>query len=337
MTLIRTLTFSLLLFCLAYAQEDKKRGPELFNFANNLDISFMMDKSEITLDLCTCSIKNGGKGAGVKMRIAEPIGAQESTNTPWKIVTLDEKLKPISKSQGTSREKSSNKRFHHFIGFAPFAAANLISDNVCFESFSALAIPYLSEIIPSQNSDIIAEIVSLSRGPLSKSFYNNPIAMLLSLPDCAATTFNESMNSIFFNAGCAGVLGNNTSFGGGKASDPLMEHMVLAAEELDDLYFAGVMGKTSNATFATSPVQNIPNSMCGPKYFPIIVKTENYIQPMMPTPWTPQRIGMFRTFHADFKNKPGSGDDVASWLWRIKDFCLGAAKCKSLFPGGFGE
>ncbi|MDD3466472.1 MAG: TraU family protein [Campylobacterales bacterium] len=306
---------------------------ELFNIANNLDFQFLMDKTEITLDLCECSIADGGNGVGLTMRLAEPVGVQESTNTPWRLVSLDMDLQEMAQEQGSSREGGGNRRYHHYIAFAPFAFLNLIQDITCFETFPSLGALYLSEVIPSQNSDIVANLVQLSKGPIGKTIYNNMMAMLLALPDCAATTFYEPMNSLLFNVGCAGTTGNNTAYGTMKDDDPLMNHHVLAATQFDDLHFSGMMLKSSNATFVQSPQSAIPNTMCSPQYFPTIIKTEVFIQNMLPTVWSAQNLGMFRTFHADFKNKPGSQDDVASWVWIIKDFCVGGTKCKSIYPG----
>lgn len=277
-------------------------GNELFNFAKNLDYSFMMDKTEISLDLCECPVSDGGNGVGLSMRIAEPIGVQESTNKPWRIVSLDMDMKDFSKDQGSSRgKKGNNRRYHHYIAFAPFAFLNLIQDTTCFERFPSLGMLYLSEIIPSQNSDVIANIVQLSKGPFGKTFYNNMAAMLMSLPDCAATTFYEPMNSLLFNVGCAGVTGNNTAYGPMKDDDPVLQHHVHAASQFDDLHYSGLLFKSSNANFMQSPQAKIPNTMCSPQYFPTIIKTEVYIQYMLPTVWSAQKLGMFRTFHADFK------------------------------------
>lgn len=307
---------------------------EIFNFMNNLDGEYMSDNSFGTLDLCSCDRGGGLLGAGLKMQIVEPVGVIESTYSPWNIVSLGANMDEGSKSYGAGRRKGHGKRYHHYIAFAPFSFLNLIQDKVCFERFTSLMIPYFSEIIPTQNSDILANMTQISRGPLGKSWYSNPIAALMAIPDCAATTFSEPMNSLIYTVGCAGVTGNNTSYGSGKAVDPILQHHVLAATELDDMYFTGILSKTTNATFATSPAKGASDSMCHPTYFPTIIKTENRLQAFMPTVWSTQKLGMFRTFHADFKNKPGSGDDVASWVWRKKEFCVGASSCKSLYAEG---
>ncbi|WP_418181230.1 TraU family protein (plasmid) [Aliarcobacter lanthieri] len=303
----------------------------LMEFIKNVDWEFFADKTKFSLDLCACDIFEDGKGAGFKLSVAEPIGVIETTNTPWNIVALQTKFqKSVARKQGKSRENGDNKRYTHFVAFPIMAALNFMQDYICFERVSFLSFLYWSEIVPTANNDILALFTELARGPISKAWYNNPFGMLACSVDCAATTFHEPLNSLHWCAGCAGVTGNNTGFGAGKDPDPLMNAHVQALSAIDQMHLIGSLSKVSNARIEFSPVAAIPNTMCGPKYFPLGLKTQYYLQLIYPTIWDATTIGKFAPMHALFKNKPNAEDDVAMWLWSIKDTCAGGAKCKSM-------
>lgn len=304
----------------------------LFEFIKNVDWEFMGDKTRFSLDLCECDIFNDGKGAGFKITIAEPIGIMETTNTPWNIVALETKFqKSVGRKQGNSRSDGQNKRYTHFVAFPVMAALNFVQDYICFERLSFTTFLYWSEIIPTQNNDVLALYTQLAKGPLSKTWYGNPLGIMACSVDCAAASFNEPLNSLHWCAGCAGTTGNNTGFGGGKDPDPIMETHVNVLSALDELHSIGALSKVSNSSFEYSPVPVIPNSLCKPQYFPTAIKTQYYLQLIYPTIWDATRIGQFAPSHAMFKNKPNSEDDVAMWLWSVKDTCAGGAKCKSMF------
>lgn len=306
----------------------------LLNFIRTVDWEFMGDKTEFTLDLCKCDIGKGGKGAGLRARIAEPAFATETTNDPWNIVGLGIKLdKSPGRKRGTSRKGDDEgfRRYLHTIAFAPLGLLNFVQDSVCFERLTGASFLYWSEIIPTATNDIVALFTQASKGPLSKIWYNNPIATIACVADCAATSFDKPLNALHWCAGCAGVTGNNTSYGEGKDNDPITSHHVFSLSAIDDLHYAGVMSKVSNSNFTFSPVTKIPNSMCTPAYFPLAIKSQYYLQLAYPTVWDATTIGKFRASWAEFKNKPFSGDDVMMWGWLIKDTCVGGAKCKSFF------
>lgn len=304
----------------------------MMEFMKNVDWEFLGDKTRFSLDFCNCNILEDGKGSGFKVTIAEPIGIIETTNTPWNIVALGKKFqKTVARKQAKSRNDGENKRYTHFIAFPIMAVLNFVQDYICFERVSFLSFLYWSEIIPPQNNDVVALYTELAKGPISKAWYNNPFGILACTVDCAATTFNSPLNSLHWCAGCAGVTGNNTSFGNGRDPDPMMESHVNALVALDELHDIGALSKVSNAKIEFSPIPVIPNSLCKPKYFPLAIKTQYYLQFNYPTAWSAQPIGKFAPSHALFKNKPNTEDDVAMWVWSIKESCAGGAKCKSMF------
>jgi len=308
----------------------------LLNFIKTVDWEFMGDKTEFTLDLCKCDNGAEGAAAGLRATLAEPIFATETTNDPWNLVGLGIKLdKTPGRKRGVSRITSEDedgvRRYLHTIAFAPLGIMNFVQDSVCFERLSGASFLYWSEIIPSQTNDIVALFAQASKGPLSKIWYNNLIGMMACSVDCSATLFDKTINSLHWCAGCLGVTGNNTSYGSGKQNDPITAHHVFTLSALDDLHYSGIMAKVSNANFTYSPVSKVANSMCEPKYFPLAIKSQYYLQLAYPTVWDTTVIGKFRGSWAEFKNKPNSDDDVMTWGWVIKDTCVGGAKCKSFF------
>lgn len=321
---------SLLLLCsIAFVYASNK---PLVNFVKTVDWSFMGDKTEFSLALCSCPVSEGGNGAGMRARIAEPITFLEFTNTPWNVVAIEKKFdKSITRKQGSSRGGSRNRRYAHSIAFAPLGALNFIQDTVCFERFTSLSFLYWSEIIPTQTNDLMALFAQGSKGPFSKIWFNNPIAGMMCMADCVATTYNKTINSMHWCAGCAGTTANNTAYGSGRAESPLMGAHAQSLAVIDDLHYGGLLAKVSNASFTYSPVKRIPNSTCGPSYFPVAPKTQYALNLAYPTVWDATQIGKASFTWANFKNKSQTEDDVAFWLWAIKDTCIGGAKCKSMF------
>ncbi len=323
---------SIMLFIIAtYSNSFATAQPPMLNFVKSVDWTFMGDKTEFSLDLCSCTV-NKILAAGFKAKIAEPIGLIESTNTPWNVVSLGMKFgKKGSLKKGNSNNDSNNRRYAHFIAFAPLGMLNFVQDYVCFERLSSASFLYWSEIIPTQTNDIFALFVQGSKGPFSKIWFNNPLAGLACVADCAAATFDYSINSLHWCAGCSGVTGNNTAYGGGKSSNPIVQAHAQGLGMIDDLHFAGALSKISNGIFAYSPTKMVSDSRCSAKYFPLAIKTQYRMQLAYPSVWSPTIIGKNPALWAEFKNTPTSGDDNSFWLWTIKDTCVGASKCVSMF------
>lgn len=321
----------LLLILIAINSSYAQNAP-LLNFIKTVDWSFMGDKTTFSLDLCNCDITDGGNGAGLRATIAEPIGIIEFTNTPWNVVAIDKKFdKSIDRKQGSSRNGSNNRRYGHFIAFAPLGSLNFIQDTVCFERFTSLSFLYWSEIIPTQTNDIMALFSQGSKGPFSKLWYNNPVGAMACLTDCAATLFDNTINSLHWCAGCAGTTGNNTAYGSGRSEDPIMAAHAQALGILDDLHYSGLLSLVSNATFTYSPVSKVPTATCGAKYLGLAPKSQYELNLASPSVWDATRIGKASFAWSTFKNTPESEDDVSFWVWTIKDTCIGGSKCTSMF------
>lgn len=304
---------------------------EIWDFVKEIDWEYMGDKTEFSIEPCACEYENI-VSAGFKINLAEPVGVMEFTNTPWNVVSLNKKFdKSITRKQGSSRQDGDNRRYAHFVAMAPFGLLNFVQDYICFERFSSLSFLYWSEVIPTQTNDTMALFVQASKGPFSKVWFNNAVGMLASVPECVAAMFDKQSNSLHWVAGCAGITGNNTAFGNGRDSDPIVGSHAHALGVIDDLHFAGLLGVVSTPTFLYSPVKQIPNGTCKTGYLPIAPKTQYALNLAQPTTWDATIIGKPAYSWANFKNKPLSEDDNYFWLWANKTSCMGATKCQSMF------
>lgn len=302
----------------------------VFNPISTIDWYFFGDTFEWKTKLCSCQLGDSGlQKAGFELSFYEPIGLIDVTATPWNFPSIGLSLsKSLGRKQGTTRNSESGAtafRYTHFIIYPIFSVINLATDFVCFERLSALSFGYMAEINPAHNNDTIASFL-------------NPHKLLFALAspscilDCAASTTYESMNSLYFCAGCWEPLSTNTGWTTG--ADPVTEAGTLATRLLDNMHATYALTKSSNASF-TSPTSNaiLKNSMCKETFFPLVLKTQYHLQLAYPVTWDAKRIGAMRVDWADYKLGKDKSEDISFWLWRKRDQCAGAYDCKSTFSG----
>lgn len=302
----------------------------VFNPFTTIDWSFFADSFEWKTKLCSCEVGDTGlQKAGFELSLYEPIGLIDVTSTPWNFPSIGISLSnSLGRKQGTSRNSESGAesfRYTHFVVYPIFSVINLLTDYICFERLSVLTFGFMAEINPAHNNDVLASFL-------------NPHKLLFALAspacilDCAASTAYESMNSLFFCAGCWGSMSTNTGWTPG--AQPVTEAGLLATRVLDNMHMSYALSKTSNATFATESLNaSLQNSMCKETYFPAVIKTQYRLQLAYPVTWDAKRIGAMRTDWADYKLGKDKSDDIAFWLWRKRDQCAGAYDCKSTFSG----
>jgi len=302
----------------------------VFNPIKTIDWSFFANTFEWHNKICSCKIGDSGlEKAGFELSFYEPIGLIDVTATPWQFPSIGLSLdNSLGRKQGTTRDSESGGsafRYTHFIIYPIFSVINMITDFMCFERLSVLSFGWMAEVNPAHNNDTLASFL-------------NPHKLLFALAspaciaDCVASTTYESMNSLYFCAGCWQPLSTNTGWTDGK--QPLTEAGTLATRLLDNMHATYSLSKTSNASFAsTSTNASLKNSMCRETYFPLVIKSQYNLQQAYPVTWDAVRIGQMRTGWADFKMGKDKGEDIAFWLWRKRDECAGAYDCKSTFAG----
>jgi len=318
-----------LFFCVVSLRAD---DPPMFTFYENLDWQFFFDKFRVDAEICACDIEDSTQTPiGFKMRFAEPIMAINSSNTPLNLVGLGIKLdKSLSRRQGYSRSGKDGAGFRYTdILIFPILGwtLGLVQDEVCFERGTFLSMGYLSRFDPSYNNDAVGLMVATG-SPISRIWFSNPIAEMACVADCAAATFGEPISALYYCNGCRGsVSASDTGYV--KGTDRVFE----ASEELvfrvlNKMHTYGGLTKTSETSISPNPTNTaLKNSRCKEQYFPLMLKGQYYLQ----VPKSDAKSFGAMRFHYDFKSMPHDEDDVFFWLWRIKDTCLGATKCRSTF------
>lgn len=328
--------FLQLCFLFALSQSIFAAAP-MFEFYKNLDWSGFFDKMKGEFDICSCEIENVNQNAvGVKLRYVEPIMGLSLSNTPWNIVGMGMKMdNSIKRKQGTSRGDSDedNSFMFKYINAVIFPilgwTIGAAQDYMCFERGTFLNMAYFSEIDPSYNSDVLGLAVATA-SPASRVWFANPIAEAACLIDCTiATSLNRPINSLYFCNGCNGsIYAANTGYN--RMGLNIVNSEMIAMRMLSQMHTYGGMLKTADVSFTQNPFgTNIRSARCKPRFFPGIVK-EQYLLQLPNNDMQP--LGRIR-FQYDFKTKPTDEDNVFFWLWRMRDICVGATKCRSTFTG----
>ena len=317
----------ILLLCNVAFAEAKR---PVFHPIQTLDWNFFADTFEWKNKLCSCQVEDTNlQQAGFEISFFEPIALIDISATPWQFPSIGISLsKSLGRKQGSTRNSgamTSAFRYTHFIIYPIFSVINLVTDYICFERLSVLTFGFMAEVNPAHNNDYIAAFL-------------NPHKLLFALAtpacilDCAASTIDDSMNSLYFCAGCWQPLSTNTGWTDG--GQPLTEAGTLAVRLLDNMHSTYSLSKSSNASFSSLTTNaSLKNSMCNETYFPLVLKTQYKLQQAYPVTWDATTIGAMRISWADFKMGNDKGEDITFWLWRKRDQCAGAYKCESTFAG----
>lgn len=332
---MKALVTSLLLILLVATPSSLKAGPAMFEFVDNLDWSGYFDKTELDFDICSCEIEDTKQyPIGFKMRYVEPIMAINLSNTPWNLVGMGLKMdKSMFRKQGTSRGSGKDHFMFKYVNSIIFPVLGwtigMAQDYVCFERGTFLNMAYFSEADPTYNSDVLGFLASAAN-PLSRVWFSNVIAETACAIDCTMSTITgKPANSLYFCNGCNGsAYAADTGYT--RMGLNVVNSETILFRMLAKMHTYGGMLQTSDTSFSQNPTNSdIRSSRCEPKYFPTIIKQQYFVQlpnnDMQPT-------GKMR-FHYDFKSKPNDEDDVFFWLWRMRDICVGATKCRSTFTG----
>ena len=106
-----------------------------------------------------------------------------------------------------------------------------------------------------------------------------------------------------------------------------MESALLAAKELDLLHAGFQLWKFSDAPdldYVAQAAQagSVSDTMCSPKIFPRLIKTQYYLNLAYPTVGKAIPIGNFGIKWSFFKQYPG-GEDFIWTVWRVRNCCAG--------------
>lgn len=302
------------------------------NPIKNIDWEFFGDNFDFKAKTCACKVPGNDLAtqAGFQISFFEPIAVLEETNQPWSFPCFGFSLDhSFWKKQGYSQTEQSHLAFKHshFIIYPIMSLLNLVQSYVCFERAGILNFAFLSEIMPQYNNDIYATFLNPD-----KLLLDNPVASLSCLTDCMSSSFYKPINSMYWCTGCWEATYTDTGFNNGK--QPILASATLAVRVLDSMHHYYALTKTSNASFSANvPNGVLQNTMCHESFFPKVIKTQYALQLAgLPKTWSAVKLGQYRAW-ANFKNTVNSKDDVAFFVWRKRDECAGAYKCRSTFTG----
>lgn len=321
-----------LLVLLAGLTGKSKSAPPCIDPISTVDWQFFIDALEFK-GVCVCT-SSGRLKVGVKIQLAEPIAFIETPNKAWdfKCVGSTRSKFSIMKKDGTNQGKYGQKNNVHYIKYPVFYVLNVAFDNLCTTQESWDIIPTgLSEINPLLWDDDLSIMVQPH-----KLLFSNPVAQAVCLADCVATSIGSLAgvgtaelvtNSLFWCAGCWGAIAPDTTtvkhtqdrnVTSGLVATRLIDmmHMFLQMKMYKEVSGMGWAGK-----FSGFPVPT--DVSCQPMFFPIIVKSQYWMNLAYPVSWDAIPIGDFPLKWAWFKTIPSKEDGTVWALWRIRTCCVG--------------
>ncbi|RDU55072.1 hypothetical protein CQA49_00905 [Helicobacter sp. MIT 00-7814] len=301
----------------------------MLDFMSSVDWEFFYDKFSITFNLCSCAGSSSDLPLGTKASLVEPLIGFSASNKPMHLVGLGMELESdVLSKRGTSRDGNESNhdqasfRQSNIVTFPILAVvASFLPDIICFDRTSEITSSWLSDVDPIYNNDILSNSTN-GKKPTTRTIFNNPVADVACLADCAAATAGYPMNSLYFCDGCRGNMGGHDT-GWTKMGDPIENSEIIALKQLALQHETFRLLKTSNASFTYTGGNSLPSTMCGDKIFPMLIKSQYYIQLAY---GDAKSFGAMR-FHYEFKSSPEDQDAHFFWIWRKRDFCMGQTKC----------
>ncbi|MDD3465639.1 MAG: TraU family protein [Campylobacterales bacterium] len=292
---------------------------------------FVWDHTTASADICYC-MDNQPNVAGFKASLVEPIALIDVTPRRFNFPSWGFDLGKDSPTEkvGNARGKGAF-RHTHTTRYPLMSGLNFINmDTFCYD-IGSFDLGSLSEIKPWRNSDYLS---LLTPANMVKAFFDNVVAELaVGAIDCPSTSvLDKPVNSLYYGAACAGTVGSNTNFTPGR--NPMMEAHKLVALEIEEnsvglstVWFP----KTSNASFLFAPENvTLADSMCKETMPFVQVKSQYWAQLVYPTIGEPVRVGTFGPAWEFFRTPMYAADNMVFAIYRQRDFCMLAYKCKSL-------
>ncbi len=305
-------------------------GPPCLDPISTVDWGLFIDKLELK-GTCTCST-SGKTKIGLEWQVAEPIAFVETPYRAWEFRCFGHKRSSYSLSQKDSlpEGESGGKTNVHYIKYPVFGVLNITFDYLCTDSKTTsfdLVPSGISEINPLLWDDELSVLVQ----PW-KLLFATPVGQIACLADCAASsTFPESTellrNSLFWCAGCWGTIAPDTTTTYGQ--NQLVESALTTVKVLDLMHEnlqLWVYKNVSGLNVIASMLDDVSvpgfDPRCQPFPFPVIVKSQYYMNLAYPSPGDAIPIGDFPPKWSWFKMIPGG--EVPIWaIWRVRQCCMG--------------
>jgi conjugal transfer pilus assembly protein TraU len=267
---------------------------------------------------CEC-LKSSPPRIGVKIGFWEPVRIAEFTRTPFCFVALGGVelgggSLQVPRGVHKTDRKGTRSSFYqaHWYKNPILFYLEMLTDNVCLEEGS-FDIAYMTELDPLWNDSELTLILNPD-----VFLFANPIAQAVCAADCVAATTGFGSKSLFWCAGCQGLLypltGNVAAHVGGvQATSLLMQRMTAK------LHREGLMWAASG-----------PDGLCSYYPQPLMDKTNYKSQLIYPIPNTKkingrccQPFGRSTAVWGAGKEFPYKGEDFAYQIFRKRNCCTG--------------
>lgn len=280
---------------------------------------------------CSCDDSTGMPKFGITAGFWAPARLVEIVRKPYCSPTLggislqsDVHLMGGHKESATD---STRKTFfnYHYWAFPLFELMQLLMQSHCNAGgYVSMDLLYLSELDPLWNNDELSFFVNPEA-----IVFANPLAMASCSVDCAVSSVQKPMASLFWCAGCWGNLYPFTGNISAPESSP-RDSSLLTARILAGLHRMGLNWKTSGN-----------QALCGGQLYPMLPKQQYRLSTLFPlaeasnsAPSSGPGSGMElydRCCHyigetpfkwGEWRTIPGTGEDYVYLLWRYTDCCL---------------
>jgi len=304
-------------------------NPPCLDPISTVDWSLFVDKLELK-GTCKCST-SGSIKVGLKWQLAEPIAFVEVPYRAWEFRCFGYRRSgfTLSKNDSLPTGDSGGKTNVHYIKYPVFGVLNITFDYLCTDS-KTTSFDFLPSGMSEINPLIWDDELSILVQPW-KLLMASPIGQIACLADCAATSVapdsTEGLrNALFWCAGCWGTIApdTTTTFG----NNQLVESALTAVKILDVLHESLQLWvfKDVSGLNVISNIRNVAVSgfdpACQPFPFPVIVKSQYWMNLAYPSPGDAMPIGDWGLKWALMKSRPGEENFV--WVvWRIRDCCVG--------------
>ena len=272
------------------------------------------DTENFSSPICLCKLIPPSPGLAVGYW--EPIRSVEVTKEPFCMVGLGGiKLIPenLSLIGRGSDDRELSDSYHHLHWYSnPLVwLLDLLNNVTCGAEHqdTKFDLVYLTELDPLYQSDLLSLIIH----PEAFIFANLP-AQAACTADCVASSSQNSIDQLFWCAGCQGPsypFSGNT--GGIKGAIGVSSYVV--EKFVAKLHRQLQLKNTSG-----------PEAICGPLPAPIIKKSQYRLQTAFPVvgvgPYNCNPFGRSTTFHESGKEIPYTGEDFNYLLWRKTTCCI---------------
>ncbi|MFZ1592974.1 MAG: TraU family protein [Chitinophagales bacterium] len=188
----------------------------------------------------------------------------------------------------------------------------LITDFICLEE-STFDLAYISELDVMWNDETLQSLLN----PESILF-GNPISQAACVVDCASSTVNLPIDSMFWCAGCLGNIypfsGANADHVGGIQSSSLYTTRIIAK-----MHRMGLAQETSTSD------GSINGKICRKSRALKIKKSQYKLQMVNPKSSSSDLgcwpLGLTDMAYSSFKEYPYDGQDFGYLIWRKKNCC----------------